>query len=262
MISADEIRKIARERELPAGIVEKDYAMTWLLHGLYHDRSPLRGKLIFKGGTAIAKVYYRGRWRLSEDLDFTLDRPLEPEALTKAFEEVFNLLGEISGMGYSLSDFNATSRAVFTNVQYVGPLGSRNRIAHDISRTEKLIEEPQEHRIRPDYPDIHPFSVKVYSRTEILLEKMRSMFQRARSRDYYDVWRLLQETGPGPARLKGLFLRKCEINAVPYQPENILNERRLAEVGSYWTRALGYQVRQLPQFESVVSDLRAMLSFL
>jgi hypothetical protein len=62
----------AREEKLAAGIVEKDYALTWLLKGFYLMGSGLDDRLVLKGGTAIRKVYFPQAWRFSEDLDFTV----------------------------------------------------------------------------------------------------------------------------------------------------------------------------------------------
>jgi predicted nucleotidyltransferase component of viral defense system len=70
MMSPQELRKIARERQLALDLVEKDYVLGWILYGIY--LSPLSKYLAFKGGTALSKVYFPSDWRLSEDLDFTI----------------------------------------------------------------------------------------------------------------------------------------------------------------------------------------------
>lgn len=61
MITADEVKKAARNKGFPAGVVEKDYALTWLLYGVYN--SELKDVLAFKGGTALSKVYFPNFWR-------------------------------------------------------------------------------------------------------------------------------------------------------------------------------------------------------
>lgn len=42
MISPEQIKRIAKEEGLSTGVVEKDYAITWLLKGLYQKNSRLR----------------------------------------------------------------------------------------------------------------------------------------------------------------------------------------------------------------------------
>ncbi|MDG6997341.1 MAG: nucleotidyl transferase AbiEii/AbiGii toxin family protein, partial [Nitrososphaerota archaeon] len=70
MISAQELRRTARDRGLALDLVEKDYALGWLLYGIAF--SSISSRIAFKGGTALSKIYFPGEWRLSEDLDFTL----------------------------------------------------------------------------------------------------------------------------------------------------------------------------------------------
>jgi len=66
MITGPELRKMARERNLRLDIIEKDYALGWIMMGIYN--SSLKRSLIFKGGTALSKIYFPLNWRISEDL--------------------------------------------------------------------------------------------------------------------------------------------------------------------------------------------------
>lgn len=65
--------------------VEKDYLQDLMLHTIY---SKSDAQMVFKGGTALAKFYYSGRF--SEDLDFTL-RHVDAEPL----EYVKRLLADV-----------------------------------------------------------------------------------------------------------------------------------------------------------------------
>lgn len=65
----NELRRWARKTGFNAATLEKDYALTWLLSGIYREDSKLRDILIFKGGTAIRKIYFP-EWRLSEAKKF------------------------------------------------------------------------------------------------------------------------------------------------------------------------------------------------
>ena len=53
MIDKRELLQKARDKKLNLQIVEKDYVLGWLLNGLkdFDD-------LIFKGGTALSKIYF------------------------------------------------------------------------------------------------------------------------------------------------------------------------------------------------------------
>ena len=70
MIRKREILDRAEITNLNPHIIEKDYALGWLLAGIFSNKS-LANKWIFKGGTCLKKCYFE-TYRFSEDLDFTL----------------------------------------------------------------------------------------------------------------------------------------------------------------------------------------------
>jgi hypothetical protein len=80
MIDREEILELAREFQLPANTVEKDYALGWLLAGISSHHA-LRDSWVFKGGTCRKKCFFE-TYRFSEDLDFTLR---DPPHLDEAF---------------------------------------------------------------------------------------------------------------------------------------------------------------------------------
>lgn len=70
MIGDAVLRRVAAERGIDLGLIEKDYHLGWVLKGV--SATLVGDRLGFKGGTALSKVYYPLDWRISEDLDFTL----------------------------------------------------------------------------------------------------------------------------------------------------------------------------------------------
>ena len=69
MIDEVKLRRIAVDEGVPLGTVEKDLAITCALKLI--SKTSLKHQLIFKGGTAIKKIY-QPEARFSEDLDFTV----------------------------------------------------------------------------------------------------------------------------------------------------------------------------------------------
>jgi predicted nucleotidyltransferase component of viral defense system len=262
LISAEDIRRIAREEKLAAGIVEKDYALTWLLKGFYLMDSGLDDRLVLKGGTAIRKVYFPQVWRFSEDLDFTVAKAAKPEGIKESMQRAFDRLLRESGINYSFESFHLTEGSIIANVQFLGPLGFTNRIRHDISLKEKLVLEPERRLVRTNYLDLAEFEVVVYSLSEILVEKIRSIMQRGYSRDYYDVWRLLKENKFKDSEIKELLKMKCELNGIRWEPSLLFDEKRLSEARAFWEKGLLYLTKELPKFEMVISEIKERLSFL
>ena len=63
------LRDEAQRLGVPLDVVERDYAIGYVLAALY-ERDSLASALVFKGGTALKKAYF-GDYRFSVDLDFT-----------------------------------------------------------------------------------------------------------------------------------------------------------------------------------------------
>ena len=73
MITRRELRQQARRQRVSLGALEKDYVLTLILQRIY-DQDVWRENLVFKGGTALHKLYLNRR--LCLDLDFTSQRPI------------------------------------------------------------------------------------------------------------------------------------------------------------------------------------------
>ena len=88
MIDREEIRELAREFQLEPNVVEKDYALGWLLAGLSAHPS-LAESWNFKGGTCLKKCFFE-TYRFSEDLDFSLlpGTPYAQETLTQQLRDL------------------------------------------------------------------------------------------------------------------------------------------------------------------------------
>jgi len=241
-------------------MMEKDYAISWFLKEVYENRV-LKEALLFKGGTALRKVYFPEMWRLSHDLDFTVLADLKVEEIRSGLEQVFRAGSANSGIAFSLKTFHATKGGIIASIQFMGPLVRKNQLRIDITLSEKLVLGPEWRTVKTEYPDIPEFEVKSYVIKEILIEKIRSIIQRGKSRDYYDVWRLLKEKQFDVNEIRELTIKKCRINKIEYKPELVFGDERLREAKRYWQKALGELTKELPEFNEVVSELKKKLTF-
>jgi predicted nucleotidyltransferase component of viral defense system len=258
MLNAEEIRRIARQVGYSAGIVEKDYAISWLLAGLFEADSRAGKSLVFKGGTALNKIFFPRMWRLSEDMDFTMLGGSSSD-VKEGYELAFERVASQSGLRFSFDDFHATPGSVIASVQYRGPLISGNRIKQDVSLNEKLVLKPEMRKLKTVYPDVPSVSVRVYALKEILVEKIRSIMQRGYARDYYDAWRLLKLQRFDSKEIGNLLKKKCEVNEVLYDEKVVFDSARIAEARRFWQKGLGYLTKDLPDFELVQTELRDSL---
>ncbi|MCK4458602.1 MAG: nucleotidyl transferase AbiEii/AbiGii toxin family protein [Methanosarcinales archaeon] len=255
MLTEEEIRRIARRKKMSVGLTDKEYVIEWLLKGIYESK--IKDHLIFKGGTAIQKVYFPKTWRFSHDLDFTA---LYPDINIKTqFKEIFNDIEESSSVKLEFKSFHETSGSIIADVQFLGPLNARNRIRLDISLDENIITEPVLIEMGSQYPDIGRYKVRVYSLEEIVVEKIRSILQRGKSRDYYDVWMLLKVENFDLKDIRRLLIIKCESKGIEFKTEQIFDESKLDEAKGFWEVGLKDLVRELPDFDLVIGELRHVL---
>ena len=256
MLTEEEIRRIARRKNLYVGLTEKDYVIEWLLKGIYE--SQIKDSLIFKGGTAIKKVYFPETWRFSHDLDFTA-LCLDGKGINNQLKEVFDDVEEKSSIKIEFKSFHETSGSIIANVQFLGPLNAKNRIRLDISLDEPVITEPVSKVMDSQYPDIRSYGAHAYSLEEILVEKIRSILQRGKSRDYYDVWILLKVETFDLEEIRELLIRKCQFKEIEFDSELIFDENKLNAAKGFWEVGLKDLVKGLPDFDLVIDGLRREL---
>ena len=83
MITKAELVAVSKKEKIPLGTVEKDYVLTSVLKNIYE--SEFKERLVFKGGTALHKLYLFKRF--SVDLDFTELMKIDTNAFKKVVEQ-------------------------------------------------------------------------------------------------------------------------------------------------------------------------------
>jgi len=98
MIGKSELLRMARTFQLNPHVVEKDYALGWVLAGISAHQD-LADDWVFKGGTCLKKCFFE-TYRFSEDLDFTLSKPehLDASFLKQMFSEIVDWVYHQTGI--------------------------------------------------------------------------------------------------------------------------------------------------------------------
>ncbi len=156
--------------------IEKDYYQDLFLHSLFKKTN----KLVFKGGTALYKVYRMTRF--SEDLDFTMLESFDPERLIKDIVKMMN--GNLKE--------RKTSDSMLFKLRFKGILTESNTIRIDISIKNKVLLGFDVKNYVPEYVDINPFSLRVLKPEEMVAEKIHSLLSRRNARDLFDLFFLLR----------------------------------------------------------------------
>lgn len=270
MIDADKIRAIAADRSIHPGIIEKDYVLSKALIAL-SQIGLFNKNIIFKGGTALKKFYYP-EWRFSEDLDFTSKTKLKPDDVTTIFHETVDRVTNLFGLSMRVLEYSQYPRtgddliSAQLKLGYDGPLrkssGQKNNVRVDIAFEERLVSEPVKRKLLSDYPDDIDTELTVYSLAEIISEKLRSILQRGKSRDYYDVWILLKDyqSDFSNDKLWEILKEKCAFKDI-HAPkvDDFFDRERTEEAGRYWERGLAHQMNDLPDFNKVLEELKDLI---
>jgi predicted nucleotidyltransferase component of viral defense system len=160
---------------------EKDYFLAVILNILYN--SELKSSLIFKGGTAIYHCYL-DQIRFSKDLDFAAENEFRSDDIEKIFSgfEIFRL-----------KDMEEKKYGLDFSLQYRGGLGQPDTIEIDINTNQKVLLKPRMMEFR-NYYGVQ-LLCSVMDINEIFAEKIRTLNDRARPRDPYDLVLLQKKFG-------------------------------------------------------------------
>lgn len=211
MLTRRELRQQAGRQGVSLGALEKDYILTLILQRIYAEEK-WRQMLIFKGGTALHKLYLHRR--LSLDLDFTAQEPVSLEAIRSVLE--------MPAIGGQVKDAHAFDDALtIDRLGFVGPLRHPNSIKVDISFREAVQLPPREVVLSTVYSP--PFPVTCMALEELLAEKIRAVLMRRAPRDYFDLWLLFQQDHIAFEIVPSLLQAKLDTVGHPYNPSSIWN---------------------------------------
>jgi len=260
--------RIARQggRRIPESVLERDYCLAWFLVGL--SGSPLRDRLVFKGGTALKRCYF-GDYRFSEDLDFTLSKETPMETILADLEKISGDIRHASGIvfSYSRQDRKTHQNSHTFYLAYEGPLPGTaiKEVKVDITINESIVLPVQERKVLKGYDEYDDLpedaKINVYSLEEILIEKVVALTDRARNepRDLYDVWYLTAQENMDLSALLPAINSKLEFRNrdMAGMSDKFMNkESRLRKL---WQSRLAYQMVILPHFDEVSRAVRRTL---
>jgi len=194
------VDRIATQTGFYAPLMEKDYYLTIILSRIHK----LSANLVFKGGTCLNKIYY-AYYRLSEDLDFSMQLPEGPVTRNLRRKTVQPVKDKIEsfaaqfGMRVDGVDHAGTNESrqyifyfVYDSVLVPTEQTIRFEIGLRFNPVQKTGLKPVQHKF------IHAFTgeplfdggkINCLSLNEIVSEKLRASALRPKiaPRDFYDI---------------------------------------------------------------------------
>jgi predicted nucleotidyltransferase component of viral defense system len=119
----------------------------------------------------------------------------------------------------------------------------------DISRY-KTVEKPVFRKIKLIYSDYPEFEVKVKTLDEIFAAKVKTILERTRCRDFFDLWKLLEYVDI--SKIKKLIILKCGKDQIDFRKLF----KKSKELEDYWQREMPRLIYPVPDLDTVLEDLR------
>lgn len=263
-------------------IVEKDYALSYILAGIAKQEA-LQNSLVFKGGTALKKLFF-GDYRFSVDLDFSTINAPKNKTLENSLQSAVDISNELlSSYGpfeIQLKRFPergphpAGQEAFNINVKFPWHRAALCTVKVEITHDEPVILTPTKKHILHGYDEILDCTVTCYHIEEIIAEKLRALLQthknlitrgwnRPRARDYYDLWNVLKNYSASvdSARLIATLDKKCGHRQVSYKTiEDFFTTELIHEAKHYWQVTLGNLITDLPECELVLNETQFLIA--
>ena len=272
------LKSMAREQGVDLEIMQKDYALSYLLAGMAQTPN-LGEKIVLKGGTALKKLYCPD-YRFSEDLDFST---LELGVLPKGDELIQVAADRMAGMLQERGPFDVQVEPLtlrlphpgrqmgyYVRVRFPDQHQALCRLKVEITVDEPVLLQAKEHPILHGFPEPFDAVVQAYTLAEITAEKLRALLQSRVKlisrgwgasrvcRDYYDLWYIL-----GREKLTGvpaLFTKKCAVRRVTFQsPEEFTSPDLVETARREWDQQLSPFLTKAPAMEKVLAEVKMLI---
>ncbi len=253
MIGFGELRKRSLEWHMDLAVVERAYAIDWLIKGIYAQAS--LDSLVLRGGSAL-RYAYSSDYPIVEMPEFLMTEPLGEADLEHALTLTARVAAETSGLAFALDGVARGS----AKIQFTGPLGRRSAAQPHIS----LSFIPGKPRLAcTRLPLIHPFSdecvaiLSVVTLEELIGERMALLSAAPRARDVFDLWFAATQLNVpirwGVARALAQELAAARNSPLP-RADALFEPVHRTRLAGMWDASLR-NVPGHPSFEQVEKDL-------
>ncbi|MBI5636138.1 nucleotidyl transferase AbiEii/AbiGii toxin family protein [Candidatus Micrarchaeota archaeon] len=236
-LNMDVCNSIAIQYGLPRQFVVKEFYVFDVLSQITMAVAPSK-QLVFKGGTALNKVYLGSLQRFSEDLDFDLDAQGK-EGLR---DFCVGLSKKISG--YEITEFRRVRNTMQFDCVYDTLFGQKDKVRVDVSPKKIIAENPL--AVKPVsslYTSRFATGLYVYSIEDLTARKLNALESRCEGKDVFDASNAL----PLCANMEGALRKMLESENRLESPAEFV-EKAVKKLQSADAKKLGKSTNQfIPQ---------------
>ncbi len=274
------IRNVAQSRGVQQSIVEKDYALSYLMAAVSATNG-LSENLVLKGGTALKKLYFPD-YRFSEDLDYStrVSGPIHQidtfmDAVIRRMAESLNDRGpfQVSFEPLVLKlPHPGDQIAYIVRVQFPTQRQPLCRLKIEITVDEPILAPTENRTVLHGFAEDFFAKVTVYSLVEIAAEKLRALLQSKTRlhergwgasrvcRDYYDLWNLLQLPSIVSPKLTSLLNKKCAVRGISFEtPYDFISNDLLDVARREWRQQLLPFVPDVPPATELLKQVETLI---
>lgn len=187
-------------------MIEQDMVISKALIELY-NHPKISDALIFRGGTALNKLYINPPARYSEDIDLV---QIKSEPIGKTLDVIRSVLD--SWLGKPNRKLTERSAKLIYKFESVDRITSKLKI--EINTTEHFhVQKP---KTMSFFMDSEWFSgttqILTYELEELIATKLRALYQRRKGRDLFDIWLVLQQNLVDVNKVIAIFKKYCTHN--------------------------------------------------
>lgn len=246
MIGRPELQRRSAALGISVAHVELDYVLNHLLVEIARDP----GDLVFRGGTALARVYWPD-FRISEDLDFIGAGPM-PD-LENRLARAVGTVAEDSGLDLVLAAGGWREDQLRARVHWTTPWSTGGELLLDVVRFQRAVLPVVTRPLHLPYTDLgapRAAGIPVQDLNEIMANKWLMLEARREPRDLFDLWWALRQQGVAFSEIAGAHM------AVYGYPPMRASVDEAARLETGWEQRLRYQRKDLPPFGDVLSAIR------
>lgn len=196
--------------------IEQDLIISRALVDLYNNPH-IKEALVFRGGTALNKLFINPSSRYSEDIDF-VQKNADPIGQT------IYIIREVLKPWLGDPKWKITQRSVKLIYKYESINKSASKLKIEINTTEHFQVLPLK---------IVPFSIDsgwfkgtadiiTYEMDELIATKLRALYQRRKGRDLFDVWYVTTNRLINLNQVFDIFAKYCTYNGIKILREEFI----------------------------------------
>lgn len=207
-------------------MIEQDMIISRALVELYSNPN-IKEKLIFRGGTALNKLFMNPAARYSEDIDLVQIKAEPIGIMIDIIRDVLN-----PWLGEPKRKLTERSAKLLYAYRAIGGIPAKLKL--EINTTEHINILPIQTISFSMQSNWFSGSCEIstYALEELLATKLRALYQRRKGRDLFDLWYLLKDTDIDIQKVLEIFHEYCRINKTSISRDAFLDnlaQKRLHE---------------------------------